>query len=89
MSSEKAIAIQIGTRYLVAMDGYIQTVLGRVQRSDLSESELCRRAGIANSTWVRIKQGQSSPTIRTMDKIERVLDEQEAAMPRAGESPAQ
>ena len=57
------------------MDAYVKTVVDRFERSDISLTELCRRAEIAHSTWVRIKQGRTSPTIRTMDKIERVLDE--------------
>ena len=61
------------------MDAYVKAVVDRFERSEMSLTELCRRAEIAHSTWVRIKQGRQSPTIRTMDKIERALDEHEGA----------
>ncbi len=59
-------------------DSYIDGVLLRVKQSGLSNSEICRRAGIAWTTLARMKSGEQSPTIRTVDKIERVLDRHEA-----------
>ncbi len=65
--------------------GYVKTVLERLASSTLSDAELCRRAGIAQTTIVRMKSGETSPTIRTLDKIERVLDDYETA---SGSPPA-
>ena len=59
-------------------DGYIAGMLARIERSKLSDSEICRRAGIAWTTLARIRTG-TSPTIRTVDKIEAVLNEHEGA----------
>lgn len=94
MSSEKALAYSRWIDYIEAMteksnglSGYVRTVLERARNSGLSDSEICRRAGIAFSTFVRIKSGKQSPTISTMDKIEAVI-EREAEMKRARESSA-
>ena len=59
--------------------GYVKIVLDRLAESSLSDAELCRRAGLAQTTLMRIKSGQTSPTIRTMDRIERVLEAHENA----------
>jgi transcriptional regulator with XRE-family HTH domain len=53
---------------------YVRAVLDRIRTSGLSESEVCRRAGIAGSTLTRMKANAVSPTISTLDKIEGVLD---------------
>ena len=72
------------------MDSYVKSVVERFDRSDITLTELCRRAEIAHSTWQRIRQGKSSPTIRTLDKIETALDTYDKvnAMQRAEESSA-
>ena len=67
--------------------GYVKNVLDRAKQSGLTDTQICRRAGIAASTFVRIKSGKHSPTISTMDKIEAAI-EAEAEMKRAGESSA-
>lgn len=36
------------------------------------------RAGVNESTWWRWKTGKASPTLKTLQKVERVLDEIEA-----------
>jgi len=58
-------------------DSYVASVLERIDRSGLSDSEIVRRAGIAWTTLSRIRTGKQSPTIRTVDKIEDVLDKHE------------
>ncbi len=39
----------------------------------LSQEELARRAGVRQETISRIESGKHSPTIRTVEKIDRVL----------------
>lgn len=40
---------------------------------DISQQDLCARAGIAASTYVRIKHGRVSPTERTLDRLANAL----------------
>src|SRR6266849_5661066 len=42
-------------------------------RLGLSQAELARRAGIRPETLNRIEKGKRSPSVRTVDKIERAL----------------
>ena len=57
----------------------VQVILNQLKASGLSDAEVCRRAGIANTTLMRVKFGRSSPNVKTMEKIERVLrDHREA-----------
>jgi transcriptional regulator with XRE-family HTH domain len=39
----------------------------------LSQEELARRAGVRQETISRLESGKHSPTIRTIDKIDRAL----------------
>ncbi len=39
----------------------------------LSQQELARRAGVRQETVSRIESGKHSPTVRTVEKIDRVL----------------
>jgi transcriptional regulator with XRE-family HTH domain len=41
--------------------------------------DVLRRAGVNESTWWRWKTGKASPTLKTLQRIEAVLDEIEAA----------
>ncbi len=52
---------------------YLARLRADIRASKLSQSEICRRAGIAQTTLIRLLQGKNSPTIRTVDAIERVL----------------
>lgn len=45
----------------------------------LSQAELARRAGIRPETLNRIEQGKRSPSVRTVEKIDRALQEAERA----------
>ena len=63
-------------------DSYVASVLARIDESNLSDSEVVRRAGIAWTTLSRIRTGKQSPTIRTMDKLEIVMNDHEADMAR-------
>jgi DNA-binding XRE family transcriptional regulator len=56
-------------------------ILRHRRRLGLSQAELARRAGIRPETLNRIEQGKRSPSVRTVDKIERALrqpDEEDA-----------
>ena len=68
----------------------VQVILRQLKATGLSDAEVCRRAGIANTTLMRIKFGRSSPNVSTMEKIETVIAKHfsEADMKRAGESSA-
>ena len=47
------------------------------RRLGLTQTELARRAGIRPETLNRIEQGKRSPSVRTVDKIDRALREAE------------
>ena len=48
-------------------------ILRHRRRLGLSQAELARRAGIRAETLCRIEQGDRSPSVRTVDKIDRAL----------------
>jgi len=48
-------------------------ILRHRRRLVLSQAELARRAGIRPETLNRIEQGKRSPSVRTVDKIDRAL----------------
>jgi DNA-binding XRE family transcriptional regulator len=48
-------------------------ILRHRRRLGLSQAELARRAGVRAETLCRIEQGDRSPSVRTVDKIERAL----------------
>ncbi len=43
------------------------------QAAGLSQQELARRAGVRQETVSRIESGKHSPTVRTVEKVDRVL----------------
>jgi len=43
------------------------------QAAGLTQQELARRAGVRQETISRLESGKHSPTVRTVDKIDRVL----------------
>jgi transcriptional regulator with XRE-family HTH domain len=47
------------------------------RRLGLSQAELARRAGIRPETLNRIEQGKHSPSVPTVEKIDRALQEAE------------
>ena len=51
------------------------------RRVGLSQAELARRAGIRVETLNRIERAKVSPSVRTVDKIDRALREAEAGSP--------
>jgi DNA-binding XRE family transcriptional regulator len=51
------------------------------RRLGLTQTDLARRAGIRSETLNRIEQGKRSPSVRTVDKIDRALQEAEQATP--------
>ena len=56
-------------------------ILRHRRRLGLSQAELARRAGIRPETLNRIEQGKRSPSVRTVDKIDKAL---RAAEKRSG-----
>ena len=82
MSSTFALAYPNTSCYVYGMEpkDYLKSVFDRLAASGLSDAELCRRAGLAQTTLMRIRSGEMSPTIRTLERIEDALS--------AGESPA-
>ena len=50
-----------------------------IAASGMSKSEICRKAGIANSTLIRILKGERSPMLETVRRIERAIEEGKAA----------
>jgi transcriptional regulator with XRE-family HTH domain len=40
----------------------------------LTQAELAKRAGIRQETICRLESGKHSPTVRTVDKIDRALN---------------
>ncbi len=53
-------------------------IIGRRRRLGLSQVELARRAGIRPETLNRIEQGKHSPSVPTVEKIDRALKKAEA-----------
>ncbi len=52
------------------MHCYVGTLLRRARaRADLSQRELARRAGTAQSVVARIERGQTSPTWKTLQRL--------------------
>jgi ribosome-binding protein aMBF1 (putative translation factor) len=51
------------------------------QAAGLSQQELARVAGVRQETISRIESGKHSPTVRTVEKIERIL---QAALKKIG-----
>jgi DNA-binding XRE family transcriptional regulator len=52
------------------------------RRLGLSQAELARRAGIRPESLNRIETGRVSPSVRTIEKIDRVLREAEEQEPK-------
>jgi predicted transcriptional regulator len=50
-----------------------QDIEERRARLGIKQSELCREARMPDSTYVRIKKGESSPTIRTLSRLRTAL----------------
>jgi DNA-binding XRE family transcriptional regulator len=50
-----------------------QEIIRARHKLGISQAELARRAGIRAETLNRIEQGKHSPTLRTMQKIDRAL----------------
>ena len=53
-------------------------IIRRRQAAGLSQVELARRAGIRPETLNRLEQGRHTPTVATVDKLDRALAEAEA-----------
>jgi DNA-binding XRE family transcriptional regulator len=67
---------------VVRIDPAIDIIRDR-RRLGLTQAELARRAGIRLSTLVQAEQGQATPSIRTIEKIDRVLKAAEAKAGKA------
>ena len=65
---------QRGNYPLEALDVVMAQEIIRARRKlGLTQAELARQAGIRAETLNRIEQGRNSPTMRTMQKIDRAL----------------
>jgi len=53
-------------------------IIRRRQAAGLSQVALARRAGIRAETLNRLEQGRHTPTVATVDKLDRALAEAEA-----------
>jgi DNA-binding XRE family transcriptional regulator len=53
-------------------------IIRRRRAAGLSQVELARRAGIRPETLNRLEQGKHSPSIATVDKLDRALGKAEA-----------
>ena len=63
-----------GNYPLEALDIVMAQEIIRARRKvGMTQAELARRAGIRAETLNRIEQGKHSPTLRTMQKIDRAL----------------
>ena len=63
-----------GNYPLEALDIVMAQQIIRARRKlGLTQAELARQAGIRAETLNRIEQGKNSPTMRTMEKIDRAL----------------
>lgn len=52
-----------------------QQIAERRQRANLSQAELAKRAGLRQETVSRLESGKHAPTVRTVEKIDRVLSD--------------
>lgn len=57
--------------------GLARKLIKRRWAAELSQVELAKRAGIRAETLNRIEQGRVTPTVRTVDKLDRALTEAE------------
>lgn len=74
---------------LVYLDASLARKLIRARRrAGLSQAELARRAGIRVETLNRIEKVKVTPSIKTVEKLDRVLKAAEAGSIRASHSPA-
>ena len=58
-------------------------IIRRRRALGISQSELARRAGLRVETLNRLEKARTTPTIVTIDKIDRVLRDAEATHPPA------
>lgn len=67
------------------MDGLfsVDQLEARANAAGLSMNEVCRRAGIARSTFTRWKAGETLPTLRVLRKVNHAIDNDEPTEPTA------
>ena len=59
-----------------------QKIIRRRRMLGLTQTELARRAGIRPETLNRLEQGKHSPTVATVEKLDRALSAAEAGAGR-------
>jgi predicted transcriptional regulator len=52
-----------------------QKLESRARAAGLSVDELCERAKVSRSTFTRMKSGKTTPTLGTLSKLLRVVEE--------------
>ena len=50
-------------------------LIERRRQAGLSQAEVAKRAGICQETVSRLESGKHAPTVRTVEKIDRVLSD--------------
>ena len=58
---------------MVTLD--VETIEEELAKREVPVAELCRRAGMAQSTWQRWKNGHFEPRASTARRIDRALSE--------------
>ena len=58
----------------------VENLKDRAQRAGVSMATVCKRAGVAQSTFTRWKAGTYEPTMRKLRRMQDVLTEAEAAI---------
>lgn len=62
------------------MSNRLERLISRVRRIRLSRKEIAERSGLDETTVGRVLNGRVSPLLSTLEKIELVLDQEEAAL---------
>ena len=67
----------------IDMDKFLDDMLQRAARVGMNRQELCRRAGIAETTLTRWRGKVSSPTLSKMSALEKAIENAQKTIDRA------
>ena len=65
------------------VEKFLDDLLRRAARVGMGRKELCRRAGIAETTLTRWRGKVSSPTLSKMEDLEKAISEAQKTIDRA------